>query len=237
MSLHSFFSFSSSLLFFATVRAVPLVESSSELLSAPVVCYTQLRFGPGFELGCFRPLAGALRFRYHVSNLCQFTPTIPIEPDLSVLITYPFLVYLLFIYSTRHEMLTDVSPLSALRYICSLPFLTTSILADTTQHDTTQHDTTIRDTNSALLGFADDFQLMSDLVLNLFWFFPTETCGSGTIAPTCCHSIDVDFAVFYLFGNSGGRWFRDVHRAREGKGTAGLGVDKGRAGAGALYSQ
>lgn len=143
MSLHSFFSFSSSLLFFATVRAVPLVESSSELLSAPVVCYTQLRFGPGFELGCFRPLAGALRFRYHVSNLCQFTPTIPIEPDLSVLITYPFFVYLLFIYSTRHEMLTDVSPLSALPYLgsTSVPFPSSQLPFLPIQRNTTRRNT------------------------------------------------------------------------------------------------
>lgn len=193
MFLLPFSSFSSTLLFFATVRAVPLAESSSELLSAPVVCYTQLRFGPGFELGCFRPLAGALRFRYHASNLCQFTPTIPIEPDLSVLITYPFFVYLLFIYSTRHEMLTDVSPLSALPYLgsTSVPFPSSQLPFLPIQRNTTR-----RDTNSALLGFADDFQLMSDLVLNLFWFFPTETCGSDTIAPTRCHSIDVNFAVF-----------------------------------------
>lgn len=99
--------------------------------SLPVSCcrYAQLRFRPGFESGCFRPIAGALRFRNQSSTLCQFTPTIPIEPDLHLLITYPFFVCLLFIYSIRHEMLTDVSPLFVLPCLGStfVPFPSTQL--------------------------------------------------------------------------------------------------------------
>lgn len=63
-------------------------------------------------------------------TLCQFTPTIPIEPDLPFLIiTYPFFVCLLFIYSMRHEMLTDVSPLFVLPCLGStfVPFPSTQL--------------------------------------------------------------------------------------------------------------
>lgn len=170
------------------------------LVRLPVSCcrYAQLRFRPGFELGCFRPL-GAFRFRYHASTLCQFTPTIPIEPDLPFLITYPFFVCLLFDYSARHEMLTDVSPLFALPYLGStfVPFPSSRLPFLPIQRDTTRP--TRYDASRYELGcawFRRRFPI--DARPRLQPFYPIVTCGSGTIAPTRCHSIDVDFDVIFI---------------------------------------